>query len=441
MANYPSTQNTDDNLYIAVNNLSTVLTDDPLSDSATTVNVSDASSFPSVGIITIDLEAIHYTGKTATSFTGCTRGFDGTTAASHLVNATVFHDIPAAHHNVLKDEIKAISDDLRAVAAALDDADTPASTATDAKDRLDQVVSQLKAITGETNWYDSPATTVSALDTLLDSTAAALDDTDTPASTASDLKDRLDQIVSQLKAITGETNWYDTPDNTIAALESGTVKTTGAQSIAGVKTFTDDPVISDTTEPQLDISETTNSIIVRHRASNSGGNFAGTVTNHDYELRANNIPGVQLDASNGSAAAIKGTSTNDNATTGYVGETVSSVVGTYTNFAGSTSYGNLTSISITPGDWLVSMYVEADDNGATVVDSQYGLGTNPSTTAGLAQGDTVMTPGAFSGRVNHSIPSRRYSIGSSTTIYLKYYAQYSVATPQAVGRLTAVRIR
>lgn len=111
---WPTSVATDTDLYLAVNNLSTVLTDNPLTAIATTVNVSDASSFPSDGILTIDLEAIHYTGKTATSFTGCTRGFDGTTGASHAVDATVFHDIPAAHHNVLKDEIKAIETSLAA---------------------------------------------------------------------------------------------------------------------------------------------------------------------------------------------------------------------------------------------------------------------------------------------------------------------------------------
>jgi len=95
MANYPGSANNDANLYIGVNNLSTVLTDNPLTAGAVTVNVSDTTNFPTVGIITIDLEAIHYTGTTGTSFTGCTRGFDGTIAASHLLNSTVFHDIPA----------------------------------------------------------------------------------------------------------------------------------------------------------------------------------------------------------------------------------------------------------------------------------------------------------------------------------------------------------
>lgn len=112
MAIFPTSVSTDTDLYVAVNNKSTVLTDNPLTGVATTVNVSSTTGFPTSGIITIDLEAIFYTGKTATSFTGCTRGFDGTTAVAHLLNATVYHDIPAAHHNVLKDEIKAVEQNI-----------------------------------------------------------------------------------------------------------------------------------------------------------------------------------------------------------------------------------------------------------------------------------------------------------------------------------------
>lgn len=108
MAIFPAGVSTNSDLYIAVNNKSTTLTDNPLDAIATTVNVSSTTGFPAVGIITIDLEAIKYTSITATSFLGCTRGFDGTVAAVHAFNAGVFHDIPAAHHNAPKDEIIAI---------------------------------------------------------------------------------------------------------------------------------------------------------------------------------------------------------------------------------------------------------------------------------------------------------------------------------------------
>jgi hypothetical protein len=150
MAVFPTGTSTDADLYIGVNNLSTVLTDNPLSAGATTVNVSSTTGFPTVGILTIDLEAIHYTGTTATSFTGCTRGFDGTTGASHPLNTTVFHDIPAAHHNVLKDEIIAIETYLKDVLDETADGTVslPAySFATDTDSGLRRISADLLALT------------------------------------------------------------------------------------------------------------------------------------------------------------------------------------------------------------------------------------------------------------------------------------------------------
>ena len=55
----------------------------------TTITVVSTSAFTTSGAIWIDGEYITYSGKTATDFTGCVRGADGTTAASHLSGAQV----------------------------------------------------------------------------------------------------------------------------------------------------------------------------------------------------------------------------------------------------------------------------------------------------------------------------------------------------------------
>ena len=60
-----------------------------LSDSATTVTVDDTSSFKSSGTLKIGDEFITYTGKTATTFTGLTRGSLSSTAVAHNDNASV----------------------------------------------------------------------------------------------------------------------------------------------------------------------------------------------------------------------------------------------------------------------------------------------------------------------------------------------------------------
>ncbi len=60
---------------------------------AATITVDDTTGFEDNGYIRIENELIHYTGKTATSFTGLTRGAGGTTAATHNDDVAIFQDI------------------------------------------------------------------------------------------------------------------------------------------------------------------------------------------------------------------------------------------------------------------------------------------------------------------------------------------------------------
>ncbi len=60
-----------------------------INDAVTTITVDSTEDFPSAGTINIGSEKITYTGITSTTFTGCTRGADGTSAASHSDNAEV----------------------------------------------------------------------------------------------------------------------------------------------------------------------------------------------------------------------------------------------------------------------------------------------------------------------------------------------------------------
>lgn len=68
--------------------LVTTLSSD-IDDTVTTIPVASTSGFPSTGTITIDSEQIAYTGINATNFTGCTRGANSTTPASHSTSAIV----------------------------------------------------------------------------------------------------------------------------------------------------------------------------------------------------------------------------------------------------------------------------------------------------------------------------------------------------------------
>jgi hypothetical protein len=93
---YPTSLDTQNTLLDVSNNASSNLTAG-INNSVTTIAVGSTAAFAATGAISIDAEIILYTGKTGTTFTGCTRGVFGTTAASHSGGAPVRQNILAQH--------------------------------------------------------------------------------------------------------------------------------------------------------------------------------------------------------------------------------------------------------------------------------------------------------------------------------------------------------
>jgi hypothetical protein len=67
----------------------TILTVDH-TDAVTTLTVASTDGFLKKGYVVIQDEKIQYTNKTATTFTGCTRGWDNTAADSHDARTKVY---------------------------------------------------------------------------------------------------------------------------------------------------------------------------------------------------------------------------------------------------------------------------------------------------------------------------------------------------------------
>jgi hypothetical protein len=65
-----------------------------INSSVTIIPVINSASYANEGVVTIDFEKIFYTGKTSDSLTGCTRGYDGTAATSHIAYSTVSYSVP-----------------------------------------------------------------------------------------------------------------------------------------------------------------------------------------------------------------------------------------------------------------------------------------------------------------------------------------------------------
>jgi hypothetical protein len=142
---------------------------------------------------------------------------------------------------------------------------------------------------------------------------------------------------------------------------------------------------------------------------------------------------------------IIGTPTNDNAASGYVGEYISSQIasGSAISLSNNTT-ANITSISLSAGDWNVWGNVTVVVGGSTVT-------TN--ILAGISLVSAVFpTPpnnggcGSWQGSSTGTAPivtagTMRLSLSSTTTVYLVVFSTFTVSTSSAYGFIGARRIR
>jgi len=137
------------------------------------------------------------------------------------------------------------------------------------------------------------------------------------------------------------------------------------------------------------------------------------------------------------AGQTPGTSTNDNACAGCVGEFVQSVITTATDFPANGVNGNLTSILLTPGDWDVTGSVYGIVNGATMAAWLAGVSTVSATMPTQAFYISQMAPQSLA----FPVPKQRISIATTTTVYLVGQASYTGGPPQYACQLQARRVR
>lgn len=91
-------------------NFPTVVLSGAHTSAVTTITLTAAvpAAWPTVSDVTIDTEIVHYTGKFGSTLTGCTRGSQSTTAATHADQAVVGLYLTAATVNQLLAEVIAL---------------------------------------------------------------------------------------------------------------------------------------------------------------------------------------------------------------------------------------------------------------------------------------------------------------------------------------------
>jgi hypothetical protein len=147
------------------------------------------------------------------------------------------------------------------------------------------------------------------------------------------------------------------------------------------------------------------------------------------------------------AGQLLGTNTNDSAAAGFVGEYLTAT-GTQTNYSDFVVV-DATSISLTAGDWDVQGIVSIDGPGApdTTIDAvAAGLSTSVTTFTAYQYVNYTAANGTVLYNVTRSdvsiaTPVVRFSLASTTTVYLSTRAGFVANTPRYIGRITARRVR
>ena len=196
-------------------------------------------------------------------------------------------------------------------------------------------------------------------------------------------------------------------------------------------------------------------------ASSTAGFVTTADTSTILQLQTNGTTAVTVDTSQNvtmvgsitpsQTAGIIGTTTNNNANAGSVGQVISSSVAvgsavSLTTATGAFTGKTITSISLTAGDWDIFGTVGINNTATTNFTAiAGGISTTNDTLNSVYEEETRFSYGAsglvLNNVVSFSFPTTRVSISATTTYYLIGYASFSVSTATAFGRITARRRR
>lgn len=137
---------------------------------------------------------------------------------------------------------------------------------------------------------------------------------------------------------------------------------------------------------------------------------------------------------------IVGVTTNSSAAAGSVGEVISSVIAAASAITLTTTVAaNITSISLTAGDWDVWGLVHQTNGGLNITQAQGWV----SSTSATAPDASIISQFNVSGASNWGSPvvQQIFKLASTTTIYLSTASVFPSGTTTAYGGLYARRVR
>lgn len=219
--------------------------------------------------------------------------------------------------------------------------------------------------------------------------------------------------------------WYVSDGDTISGLPTSNSKVLTTNS-SGVPTWTATPYMAGIVDINgnnivelLANASAVNHLRIQNGATGSGVilEAVGTDTNIELNLISKGTSGV----------TVQGTGTNDNADAGDVGEYISSIIvsGSAISLT-TTTPANLTSISLTAGDWDVwgnSFFVPGDD---TMIYAFSWISTTSATEPdnSLLNGIGVASGTLTTNGLGVSVTPIRISISTTTTVYISAVSQF-----------------
>lgn len=140
-------------------------------------------------------------------------------------------------------------------------------------------------------------------------------------------------------------------------------------------------------------------------------------------------------------SGIVGTTAVANATAGNLGETISSLVATGSAVSLTTATAaNVTSISLTAGDWWVQSSTSFKETVATASARSAGISTTSATLPTDGSEGNCGVQSTLTTEVNSITNNwKRVNVSSTTTVYLVASANFSAGTVAAYGSLIALR--
>lgn len=163
-------------------------------------------------------------------------------------------------------------------------------------------------------------------------------------------------------------------------------------------------------------------------------------------LAGPNGAGLSINGALGTGGQLLGTVTSDNACAGCVGEYISSTILVGSAVSMSTGAAvDVTSISLTPGDWMVTGVVVTNPGGGTTQTDFLGWISTVSATLPTRpnSGAFARQPFAALAGTDISMPvgTMRLSLAATTTVYLSGRSVFAVSTDAIYGFIGARRTR